>query len=70
LFLVIHLFSLKQTKNNKKGRNTYLDTQGMPYPSSWLLSWLLNEVVGCGGARIEPPNFNFVVAVVARGWAS
>jgi hypothetical protein len=42
----------------------------MPSPLSWLLSWLLNEVVGCGGAGIKPPNFDFVVAVVAGGWAS
>ena len=61
-FLVIHLFFqiyIKQTKNNKRKRNTYLDTRGMPSPPSWLLSWLLNEVAGCGGAGTEPPNFDF-----------
>ena len=42
----------------------------MPSPPSWLLSWLLNEVVGCGGAGTEPPNFDFVVAVVAGSWLS
>ena len=42
----------------------------MPFPLSWLLSWLLNEVVGCGGAGTEPPNFDFTVAVVAGGWPS
>ena len=31
----------------------------MPFPPSWLLSWLLNEVTGCGGSRTEPPNFDF-----------
>ena len=31
----------------------------MPSPLSWLLSWLLNEVAGCGGAGTEPPNFDF-----------
>ena len=50
---------MKQTKNNKRKRNTYLDTWGMPSSPSWLLSWLLNEVAGCGGARIDPPNFDF-----------
>jgi hypothetical protein len=63
-FWLIHIF-LKQTKNNKRKRNTYLDTRGMPSLPSWLMSWLLNEVTGRGGAGIEPPNFNFVVAVVA-----
>jgi hypothetical protein len=43
---------------------------GDAFSPSWLLSWLLNEVAGCGGARTEPANFNFVVAVVARGWPS
>ena len=38
----------------------------MPSPPSWLF----NEVAGCGGARTEPPNFDFVVAVVAGGWPS
>ena len=42
----------------------------MPSPPSWLLSWLLNEVAGCGGARTEPPNFDFVVVVAAGGWPS
>jgi len=42
----------------------------MPSPQSWLLSWLLNKVLECGGAGTEPPNFDFVVAVVARGWPS
>ena len=42
----------------------------MPSPPSWLLSWLLNKVVGCGGARTEAPNFDFVIVVVARGWPS
>ena len=51
-------------------RNTYLDTRGMPSPLSWLLSWLLNEVAKCGGARTEPPNFDFAIAVVAGGWPS
>ena len=40
----------------------------MPSPPSWLLSWLLNEVVGCGGAGTEPFNFDF--AVVAGSWPS
>ena len=31
----------------------------MPSLPRWLLSWLLNEVAGCGGAGIEPPNFDF-----------
>ena len=39
----------------------------MPSPPSWLLSWLLNKVAGCGDARTEPPNFDFVVA---GGWPS
>ena len=39
----------------------------MPFSPSWLLSWLLNEVTGCGGAGTEPPNFDFVVA---GGWPS
>ena len=42
----------------------------MPSPPSWLLSWLLNEMAGCGGARTEPSNFDFVVAVVVGGWPS
>ena len=42
----------------------------MPSPLSWLLSWLLNEVAGCGGARTEPSNFDFAVAVVAGSWPS
>ena len=42
----------------------------MHFPPSWLLSWLLNGVAGCGGARTEPPNFDFVVAVVAGGCPS
>ena len=40
---------------------------GVPSPPSWLLSWLLNKVAGCGGARVEPPNFDFAIAVVAGG---
>ena len=40
----------------------------MASPLSWLLSWLLNEVTGCGGARTEPSNFDFVVAV--ESWPS
>ena len=73
MFLVIHPFFniyKKQTKNNKRKRNTYLDTRGMPSLPSWLLSWLLNEVAEYGGARTEPPNFDFAVAVVAGGWPS
>ena len=42
----------------------------MPSPPSWLLSWLLNEVAKCGGAGTEPPNFDFVVAIIAGGWPS
>ena len=42
----------------------------MPSAPSWLLLWLLNEVVGYGGARTEPPNLDFVVAIVAGGWPS
>ena len=42
----------------------------MPFPPSWLLSWLLNEVAECGGAGTELPNFDFAIAVVARGWPS
>ena len=42
----------------------------MPSPLSWLLSWLLNMVAECGGARTEPPNFDFAVAVVAGSWPS
>ena len=42
----------------------------MPSPQSWLLSWLLNEVAGCGGARTEPPSSSCAVAVVAGGWPS
>ena len=42
----------------------------MSSPPSYLLSWSLNEVAECGGAGTEPPNFDFVVAVVARVWAS
>ena len=53
------LIYIKQTKNNKRKRNTYLDTRGMPSPLSWLLLWLLNEVAGCGGAGTEPSNFEF-----------
>ena len=37
----------------------------MPSPPNWLLSWLLNEVAGCGGAGTEPSNFDFAIAVVA-----
>ena len=29
---------------------------------------VLNAVAGCRDTRIEPPNFDFVVAIVARGW--
>ena len=39
----------------------------MPSPPSWLLLWFLNKVAGCGGARTEPPNFDFAVAIVAGG---
>jgi hypothetical protein len=67
LFLVIHIFFLKQTKNIKRKRNTYLDSQGMPSPPSWLLLWLLNEMARCGGAGTELPNFDFAVAIVAGG---
>ena len=43
----------------------------MPSPPSWLLSWLLNKVAGCGGAGTKPPNFDFVVVVVVAGsWPS
>jgi hypothetical protein len=42
----------------------------MPSPLSWLLSWLLNEVAGCGDAGIEPPSFNFAITVVAGGYPS
>ena len=42
----------------------------MPSSPCWLLSWLLNEVAGCRGARTEPSNFDFAVAVVAGGWSS
>ena len=43
----------------------------MPSPPSWLLSWLLNEVAECGGARTEPLNFDFATAVVVvGGWPS
>ena len=40
---------------------------GDAFSPSWLLSWLLNEVAECGGAGIEPPNFDFAIIVVARG---
>jgi hypothetical protein len=70
LFLVIHIFKKQTKNNNKRKRNTYLDTRGMPSLPSWLLSWLLNKVTGCGGARTEPPNFDFVVAIVTGGWPS
>ena len=43
---------------------------GDAFSPSWLLSWLLNEVAECGGAGIKPPNFDFVVVVVAGGWPS
>ena len=42
----------------------------MPSPPSCLLSWLLNEMAGFGGAGTEPPNFDFAIAVVAGGWPS
>ena len=42
----------------------------MPSPPSWLLSWLLNEMAGCGGTGTEPSNFDFVVAIVAGSWPS
>ena len=42
----------------------------MPSPPSWLLSWLLNEVVGCGGAGTEPSIFYFAIIVVAGSWPS
>ena len=42
----------------------------MPSSSSWLLSWLLNEVAECGGAGTEPLNFDFAIAVVVGGWPS
>jgi hypothetical protein len=35
-----------------------------------LLLWLLNDVAKCEGAGIEPPNFDFAVAVVAGSWPS
>ena len=42
----------------------------MASPLSWLLSWLLNEVAGCGGAGTEPSNFDFAVAIVVGSWPS
>jgi hypothetical protein len=57
----------KQNKNNKKKRILIWIHGGCLSFPSWLLSWLLNEVAGCGGARTEPPNFDFAIAVVARG---
>ena len=42
----------------------------MASPLSWLLSWLLNEVAGCGGAGTEPSNFDFAIAIVAGSWPS
>ena len=40
---------------------------GDAFSPSWLLSLLLNEVAGCGGAGTKPPNFDFAIAVVAGG---
>jgi hypothetical protein len=42
----------------------------MPFSPSRLLSWLLNEVAECEGAGTKPPNFDFVVTIIAAGWPS
>ena len=61
---------IKKTKNNKRKRNTYLDTQGMFFFRKLVVVVVLNAVARCGDAGIEPPSCSFAIAVVAGGWPS